>query len=58
LSKLLTPHPQWWALIPGTILALLGGALSLGGMAMLEFARRWWPLLLVVLGLVILVRRK
>jgi hypothetical protein len=60
LSKLFTSETQWWALIPGVIMALLGGALMLGGAALnvLEFVGRWWPLLLVALGLVIIVRRK
>jgi hypothetical protein len=60
LSKVFTHDTQWWALIPGTIMALIGGALMLGGAALnvLEFAGRWWPLILVALGLVIIVRRK
>ena len=60
LSKLFTRETQWWALIPGTIMALIGGALLLGGAALnvLEFAGRWWPLILVTLGLVIIARRK
>jgi len=60
LSKLFTSETQWWALIPGAIMALIGGSLMLGGAALnvLEFAGRWWPLLLVALGLVIIVRRK
>lgn len=60
LSKLFTSETQWWALIPGAIMALIGGGLMLGGAALsvLEFAGRWWPLLLVALGLVIIVRRK
>jgi len=60
LSKLFTPETQWWALIPGAIMALIGGGLMLGGAALnvLEFAGRWWPLILVGLGLVIIVRRK
>ena len=60
LSKLFTPETQWWALIPGAIMALIGGGLMLGGAALnvLEFASRWWPLILVALGLVIIVRRK
>lgn len=60
LSRVFTRDPQWWALIPGTIMALIGGALMLGGTALnvLEFAGRWWPLILVALGLVIIVRRK
>jgi hypothetical protein len=60
LSMLFTRNTQWWALIPGTIMALIGGALMLGGAALnvLEFAGRWWPLILVTLGLVIIVRHK
>lgn len=60
LSKVFTHETQWWALIPGTIMVLIGGALMLGGAALnvLEFAGRRWPLILVALGLVIIVRRK
>jgi hypothetical protein len=60
LSKLFTSETQWWALIPGAIMALIGGGLMLGGAALnvLEFAGRWWPLILVALGLVIIFRRK
>ena len=60
LSKLFTSETQWWPLIPGTIMALIGGGLMLGGAALnvLEFAGRWWPLILVALGLIIIVRRK
>jgi hypothetical protein len=60
LSKLFTNETQWWPLIPGAIMALIGGALMLGGAALnvLEFVGRWWPLILVALGLVIIVRRK
>lgn len=60
LTKLFTNETHWWALIPGAIMALIGGGLMLGGAALnvLEFAGRWWPLVLVALGLVIIVRRK
>jgi hypothetical protein len=60
LSKLVAHDTQWWALIPGTIMALIGVALMLGGAALnvLEFAGGWWPLILVALGLVIIVQRK
>ena len=60
LSKIFTSHTQWWPLIPGGIMALIGGGLLLGGAALnvLEFAGRWWPLILVAVGLVIIVRRK
>ena len=60
LSKIFTSKTQWWPLIPGVIMALIGGGLLLGGAALnvLEFAGRWWPLILVAVGLVIIVRRK
>ncbi len=60
LTAAFTCHTQWWALIPGTIMALIGGALLLGGAALniLEFAGRWWPLILVALGLSVIMRRK
>ncbi len=60
LTAAFTSHTQWWALIPGAIVALIGGALMLGGAALnvLEFSGRWWPLILVALGLVIILRRK
>ncbi len=60
LSKLFTHDTQWWPLIPGAIMALIGGALMLGGAALnvLEFAGRWWPLILVALGLIIIARRR
>ncbi|HTP08373.1 MAG TPA: hypothetical protein VMP08_08990 [Anaerolineae bacterium] len=58
LSKLFTHETQWWPLIPGTIMMLVGGALLLGALNVLEFAGYWWPLILVALGLSIIVRRK
>ena len=58
LSMLFTRNTQWWALIPGAIMALIGGALLLGALNVLEFASRWWSLILVALGLIIIVRRK
>ncbi len=60
LSKLFTHDTQRWPLIPGAIMALIGGVLMLGGAALnvLEFAGRWWPLILVALGLIIIARRR
>jgi hypothetical protein len=42
LSKIFTSRTQWWPLIPGVIMALIGGGLLLGGAALnvLEFAGR------------------
>jgi hypothetical protein len=60
LSRLFTRQTQWWALIPGGIMLFVGGALMLGGTALtaLEFAGRWWPLILIALGLIVIVRRR
>lgn len=51
----------WWPLIPGGIMALIGGGLLVGGFA-LE-ALKWfgvfgWPLLLIGIGLYVIFRRK
>jgi hypothetical protein len=60
LSALFTRDTQWWALIPGTIMALIGGGILMGGAALtvLEFVGSWWPLGLVALGLYLLLRRQ
>lgn len=52
LSALLTKEPQWWAAIPGTILAVIGAAVLMGGVALqtLEVVSDWWPLALIVGG--------
>ena len=48
------PENHWWPFIPGGILALVGAAqlseANVGGPA------RWWPLIIVALGLLILAR--
>jgi hypothetical protein len=51
---------QWWPLIPGGILALIGAALLGGGvwLTVLELAGKAWPLALIVIGITLLVRRK
>jgi hypothetical protein len=44
---------QWWALIPGTVLVLFGlFVISVGSPAEVGWLR-WWPLLLVLVGLVL-----
>ncbi len=59
LSKLFTREPQWWALIPGAIMALIGSGILLGGVALylLEFAGAYWPAALIAVGLYTLARR-
>ncbi len=40
-------HSRWWALIPGTILLILG---AITGTPFIGFAQYFWPILLIVLG--------
>lgn len=51
---------QWWPLIPGGIIGLVGLALLGGGPAMqlLKVAGYAWPLILVGIGLYLLLRRR
>jgi hypothetical protein len=57
LSVLFTRERQWWALIPATIMALIGMAVLGGGvwMTTLSFVGRFWPIALIVAGLAMLV---
>ena len=50
---------QWWPLIPGGIMAAIGGALLAGGLALdiLSWLGRGWPLGLVIAGLYLILRR-
>ena len=58
LSRLFTRYTHWWALIPGSILAALGGAILADGLALraLELLGVAWPLGLVGFGLYVLLR--
>ncbi len=64
LSALVTQETHWWPLIPGGIMAAIGGALLAGGAAMDalnvvgNLLGRAWPLGLVALGLYLLLRHK
>lgn len=41
---------HWWPLVPGTILALLGGLLVFGGDAGAQIAGTIWPIVLIGIG--------
>ncbi len=45
---------QWWPLIPGGILAVVGGQLVLAGTAYQSWIAALWPVALIALGLVLL----
>jgi hypothetical protein len=51
---------QWWPLIPGAIIGLVGLAIMRGGAAMqlLEIIGYAWPLALVAVGAYLLLRRR
>jgi len=59
LSALFTDKAHWWPLIPGAFMALIGGALIIGGSAKeaLSLIGYLWPLALIVLGLYFMLRR-
>ena len=52
LSAVVTDETQWWPLIPGGIMAFIGGALLIGepALAVLEFLGRIWPVALILVG--------
>lgn len=52
LSRVFTSEPNNWALIPGLALAAIGGLVLMGeqGVRILEIAGRFWPVILVVIG--------
>jgi len=55
-TALFAEETHWWALIPGGIMALIGGALFFQGgfLTALELLGSWWPLILIVMGIVTL----
>ena len=57
LSKLFTSETQLWALIPGSVMALIGGLVMMGeqGLKVLEVLGTYWPLILVAIGAWILI---
>lgn len=60
LSAIFTDETYWWALIPGAIMALIGGALLAGGLALqlVGFAGRAWPVALIAVGLYLIFKRQ
>lgn len=60
LSLLFTERVCWWPLIPGGILALIGGGLLWGevGRQVLEWVGKLWPVALIAVGLYLLLGRR
>lgn len=58
LTRLFTGSTEWWALIPGGILALIGGLILAGetGLQILEVLGTYWPVVLVIIGAGILIQ--
>ena len=48
---------DWWPLIPGTVLAVTGLMLAADATGALAAVGRWWPLVLILIGLYVVVRR-
>lgn len=47
------PEHHFWPLIPGAIMATIGGALAIGGIAVNVLS--YWPVVLIGLGIVLIV---
>lgn len=58
LALIFTRARVWWPVFPGVVLALIGVALLIGGQALtaLEIAGRFWPVLLIAIGLYFVYR--
>lgn len=48
----------WWPLIPGGVLTVLGLVLAAGQSGLLGAIGRWWPAILILIGLYIVFRRR
>ncbi len=60
LSAVFTDETMWWALWPAGIMGVIGGGLMIGGPALdvLSFIGRYWPVVLIAIGVGILFRRR
>lgn len=46
---------KWWPLIPGGILGTIGVSQAIGGTPAAEFVAQWWPLVLILAGVIALL---
>lgn len=60
VASLAIRRRQWWPLIPGSIMAIIGVALMGGdfGLQILEWVGKLWPLILIGIGLGVLWQRR
>lgn len=49
---------QWWALIPGGILTAIGLLQAGGQSGVMGTVGRWWPVILIAIGVYLLFRRR
>ncbi len=58
LTAVFTSKTHWWALIPATIMGLIGGAILVGGVfeTVLSFFGKLWPIALIALGVSVLLQ--
>lgn len=49
---------RWWPLVPGGILLAIGLLQASGEPGLIGTLARWWPLLLIAIGVVLLLRRR
>lgn len=49
---------QWWPLVPGGILAMAGIAQLGQELAALAWVAAWWPVVLILIGVLLLIRRR
>ena len=56
LTAVFTQKPQWWPLIPGGIMAVIGTGILFGGvfMTVLAFVGKIWPVFLILGGVALL----
>jgi hypothetical protein len=60
LTALFAERTHWWALIPASVLGLVGSSLLLGdeNLSNLVFLGQIWPLFLIILGVALLFKRR
>jgi hypothetical protein len=54
VSALTGAAAAWWPLIPGGILAVVGGSQLVGGTAAEALVATWWPIVLIAVGAFVL----